>query len=234
MSSRVLRLGDGPHPQEVPAANEALQEVQPILWRRAGAEPQRQPRPASNPSGAQTPPPDQSADFERQMQARIAAAREQGRAEAENAARHSAMDRVNPVIASFQALIADLTGQGPRLRTEAERDAVKLAVAIARRILHREIAVDPEAVLGLVKAAFAKVEARETHRLRVSPADAALLHEHRGKLNFPPALEIAADGALHPGSAIFETSRGELDASIDTQLAEIDRGLADVVRRRLK
>jgi len=33
---------------------------------------------------------------------------------------------------------------------------------------------------------------------------------------------------------IFETSRGDLDASIDTQLGEIERGLADVVRRRLQ
>jgi len=53
-------------------------------------------------------------------------------------------------------------------------------------------------------------------------------------LNFPPALEIVADASLQAGSAIFETSRGELDASINTQLAEIDRGLADVVRKRLK
>ena len=32
---------------------------------------------------------------------------------------------------------------------------VRLAVAIARRVLHREITVDSDAMLGLVKAAFA-------------------------------------------------------------------------------
>ena len=113
---------------------------------------------------------------------------------------------------------------------EAEHDTVKLAIAIARRILHREITADPDAIVGLVKAAFEKLDARETHRLRVAPADAALLGAHRGRLDFPPALEIASDASLRPGSAIFETSRGELDASIDTQLGEIDRGLADLVR----
>ena len=235
MSSRVLRAGDGANPREVQVAKQALEDVQPIVWRRAGGAPQQQPRPANHASGTQdATSPDQSAEMERQIQARVAAAREQGRAEGENAARQSAMDRVNPVVASFQALLGDLSGQGHRLRTEAEHDTVKLAVAIARRILHREIAVDPEAVLGLVKAAFAKVESRETHRLRVSPGDAALLQESRDKLNLPAAIEIVADRSLQAGSAIFETSRGELDASIDTQLGEIDRGLADVVRRRLK
>jgi flagellar assembly protein FliH len=131
-------------------------------------------------------------------------------------------------------MTAELAGQGHRLRGEAEHDTVKLAVAIARRILHREIALDPEVVLGLVKAAFAKVQARETHRLRVSPADAALLEEHRRSLHLPPALEIVADGSLTQGSVIFETARGDLDASIDTQLGEIERGLADIVQRRLR
>ena len=170
---------------------------------------------------------------ERQTEARVSAAREQGKAEAEKAAEQRAAARQAPVLAAFEALTADLAGQRHRLRTEAEHDAVKLSVAIARRILHRELAVDPEAILGLVKAAFSKIDARETHRLRVSPPDAALLREHRDRLHLPPAVEIVADGSLRAGSAIFETSRGDLDASVDTQLAEIERGLADVVRRRI-
>jgi flagellar assembly protein FliH len=234
MSSRVLRLGNHPNSPDPPDAHPAA-DIQPIEWRRAGGAPPHQPKPAGHPGNALHPsPPDPSAEFERQIGARTAAARAEGHREGENAARQSALDRVNPVIASLQSLIGDLSGQGHRLRTEAERDTVKLAVAVAHRILHREIAVDPEAVLGLVKAAFSKVEARETHRLRVSSKDAALLQENRDRLNLPPAIEIVADASLQAGSAIFETSRGELDASINTQLAEIDRGLADVVRKRLK
>jgi flagellar assembly protein FliH len=236
MSSRVIRANDSPstHAGAGQAAHDATLDVQPILWRRAGGAPPSQARPANQTANDHGPSPDQMAAMEQQMQQRVAAAKEQGRAEGEAAAQQRAMDVVNPVVASFQSLIADLSGQGHRLRHEAERDTVKLAVAIARRILHREIAVDPEAVLGLVKAAFSKVEARETHRLRVCATDAALLQQRREQLNLPHALEIVADGSLQAGSAIFETSRGELDASIDTQLAEIDRGLADVVRRRIK
>jgi len=221
MSSRVFRAGA------------AVQAV-PIAWRRAGSPSDTYRRttpqqPASAPNAAEA-----HAEAERQVQARITAAREQGRAEAEGAAQQRAMERLSPVAAALRNVIDELAGQGRRLRTEAERDTVKLAVVIARRILHREIAVDPEVVLGLVKAAFAKVDARETHRLRVSPADAALLREHRQLLDLPPAIEIAADGSLPQGSVIFETTRGDLDASIETQLGEIERGLADIVRRRLQ
>ena len=97
---------------------------------------------------------------------------------------------------------------------------------------HREIAADPEAILGLVKAASQKCAARETQRLRVSPRDAETIREQHARLNLPPGLEIVADANLERGSAIFETSRGDLDASVDTQLAEIERGFVDVLKRR--
>lgn len=223
MSSRVFRPGD---PLDAVA----------VQWPHAGVVPQQAPAGGGHAAGqgGHTPTPDPSVEIERQVQARVSAAREQGRMAAEQAAEQRAVARQAPVLAAFQTLMEDLAGQRRRLRIEAEQDAVKLALAIARRILHRELAVDPAAILGVVKAAFAKLDARETHRLRVSPADAALLEQYRAELDLPAAVEIAADQSLRAGSAIFETSRGELDAAIDTQLGEIERGLADVVRRSIR
>jgi hypothetical protein len=43
-------------------------------------------------------------------------------------------------------------------------------------------------------------------------------------------IEVIGDGALERGSAVFETARGSLDASAETQLAEIERGLTDRLR----
>jgi flagellar biosynthesis/type III secretory pathway protein FliH len=39
------------------------------------------------------------------------------------------------------------------------------------------------------------------------------------------------DGSRDPGAAVFETERGNLDASVESQLGEIERGLADALRR---
>jgi len=129
-------------------------------------------------------------------------------------------------------MVAELDGMRKNLRAEAEEAAVTLALAVARRVLHREIAADPDAILGLVKAASQKCAARETQRLRVSPRDAETIREQQSRLNLPPGLEIVADANLERGSAIFETSRGDLDASVDTQLTEIERGFVDVLKRR--
>ena len=40
-------------------------------------------------------------------------------------------------------------------------------------------------------------------------------------------IQIVVDPGLQLGDVIFETAQGDLDASIDTQLREIERGFAD-------
>jgi flagellar assembly protein FliH len=211
MSCRLLRGADGPSP---------------AAWRpsvRANAN-----APAGPAASAAAAPADQ----QREVDARLKAAYQQGFSAAETAAAQIAGQRVEAVIAGFNALIQDLAGTRRKFRGEAEQDTVKLAVAIARRVLHRELATDPEAILGLVMAAFQKLNVRETHRLRVAAGDMEMIQQNRARLEMPAGLEIVGDSSLRAGSAIFETSRGELDASVDTQLAEIDRGFADVMRRR--
>ncbi len=218
MSSKLYRPEDGV-------------EAAPIQWRRADAPPAPHVRARAADPG-QPVPEALAAELRQEAEARTRAAYHQGVAAGEAAAKEKAQQTMEPSIQSLNAILAELAVARKRVRAEAEDDAVKLAVAIARRVLYRELSSDPEAILGLVKAAFGKLNARETHRLRMSPADAALVESHRAKLQIPPGLEIAADNSLPLGSAVFETTRGELDASVDTQLAEIDRGLADILRRR--
>jgi flagellar assembly protein FliH len=221
MSSKLLRAGDSP-------------ATAAVAWQPGhAAAPRRNATRVTDGSGG-APGESEDGDALDARETRIkTAAHQQGRNEAEAAANQRAMQKAEPVIAALNRIVQELAGARRSFRAEAEHDTVQLAIAIARRVLHRELSTDPEAILGLVMAASQKLTARETHRLRVSPSDAAAIQEHRSRLDLPPALEIISDASLSPGSAIFETSRGELDASIGTQLAEIDRGFADIIRRRI-
>ena len=46
---------------------------------------------------------------------------------------------------------------------------------------------------------------------------------HQGRVG----LALVADGTLERGAIVIETGRGNLDASLEAQLGEIGRGLAD-------
>ena len=122
--------------------------------------------------------------------------------------------------------LADLVSFKRKIRVDAEMELVNLSLAIARRILHRQLHIDPEAMHGLVHAALQKIQAREVYRVRVSAAGAEgvrLALERMGA----GAIEIVVDASLKSGDLVMETAIGELDASIDTQLQEIQRGFAD-------
>jgi flagellar assembly protein FliH len=140
--------------------------------------------------------------------------------------------RLEPVIQRYAAAVQEVAATRPRARREAEEDIVMLGVAIARKLLQREISVDPDSLLGLVKAALQRIEVREIHRVRVHPDDARALAE---VLNGPEShrkIEISPDPSLERGAVIMETSRGNLDASVETQLKEIERGFLDLVRTK--
>jgi flagellar assembly protein FliH len=175
-----------------------------------------------------------SEGLEARLHASFEKGRAEGRVEGEAIANQLAGELAGPVLNNFGNIVRELAAARQQARHEAEDSMVKLALAIARRILQREISTDPEAVLGLVRTGLDRVNARETHRLRLAPGDAQIVLDNRADLSLPAAVEVVADATLAPGSAIFETSRGELDVSTQTQLLEIERGFADLMVRRNK
>lgn len=131
------------------------------------------------------------------------------------------------VVVRLSRAIQEISGLRQRIREEAEMEMVALSLAIARRVLHREITIDPDAVLGLLRAALAKVQAREITRVRTHPAHESTL---RSVLAEEQGIDIHPDSSLLQGDVLVETVRGTLDASVHGQLLEIERGFADRLR----
>ncbi|MBZ5583368.1 MAG: hypothetical protein LAQ30_14395 [Acidobacteriia bacterium] len=194
--------------------------MQPVIWRPAG----------EAGAGGRADFSAEMRRMEREGEERAKAAHEAGVREGEAAGRSRAAGELKPVMDRLARAIEELAGMRARLRAEAEADLIQLALAIARRVLRRELAVDPEALHGLVLAALEKLQGQEICRVRVHPSHAAMLasclREGGGR-----KMEIAADAAFQPGTVVFETTRGNLDASVESQLREIERGLADRLRR---
>src|SRR5690242_11387725 len=86
-----------------------------------------------------------------QMEQRVREAEAEGRKQGESVAREAADATIQAELAKIGRMMKDIVVSGSVLRRQAEEDLVRLSIAIARRILHREISVDPDALLGLVK-----------------------------------------------------------------------------------
>jgi len=152
--------------------------------------------------------------------------------EGEVAGRSRAAAELQPMVERLARTIDELSQLRAHLRKDAESDMVKLSLAIARRVIRRELAVDPEALHGLVMAALEKLQGQELCRVKVHPSHAGLVKSALQKSVTGNAIEVVPDPSCEPGTVIFETQRGNLDASVDSQLREIERGLTDCLRKR--
>jgi len=171
------------------------------------------------------------AELEQLMETRTREAREAGLREGDAAAQARAQEDVRAALDRVAQSIAEIDQYQSRLRRQTEMDAVRLSVAIARRVLRRELTVDPAAIEGLVGAALERLQSQESSRVRLHPDHVPALSVALDRLGMSAKVEIIADPAQEPGAAIFEMLRGNLDASMDSQLREIERGLVDRFQR---
>lgn len=211
--------------------------IEPMVFEHVGAP--ASPASAGKPKSQMDSCPEHvAADFERriaELQKTIARtaveSREAGFREGEAHGTSQAKAAIEPALEQMCRAVQALADLKPRLRREAESDVVQLAIAIARRILHRELTVDPAAMQALVQVALEKLGRQEVYRVRVHSSHEDAIRSCLLKLT-TRKIEVLGDTTRETGSLVFETNRGKLDASVETQLEEIERGLADRVHER--
>lgn len=193
-----------------------------VVWRRAPAAGTRAAGADDELSAVQA----RLSELREEVEGRVREAYESGLREGTAAARDQARAEVESLRERLAQTIAGLVELRTQVLRQAEVDLVKLSIEVARRVLHRELTIDPGALKGLLKAALEKLEDQEIYRVRVHPEQETLMRDCLQGLGMPH-IEVVADAAQPVGGAAFEVSSGYLDASIDTQLREIQRGLID-------
>lgn len=125
-------------------------------------------------------------------------------------------------LSQLQSTVSQLLAYRSTIRTEVEREVVDLAFAAARRILRREATLDRAAAAGIVRSCMDEKSNSEITRVLVHPDDLEQV-----RLSVGPDIEVAASRDVTRGGALLETMSGVLDARIDSQLDELQMGLAD-------
>jgi len=113
----------------------------------------------------------------------------------------------------------------------AEAQVVKLAIAIARRVLVREVEADVMHLTATVRAALARVHDGSASVLRVrsgeqSRWEALFANSRDGSVS------VVGDEHLAAGECVLETDVGRVELGVQVQLAEIERGFGDLLRRQ--
>jgi flagellar assembly protein FliH len=117
---------------------------------------------------------------------------------------------------------------------EAEPIIVQLAVEVAGKIVSNALKEDLENWLSIVKAVINEVREQEQVKLYIHPNwyEFTLAHKEELRLLLPNCnnLYIYPDAHLQENGCQIETPYGKIDASVDSQLAEIKYALLEKLK----
>jgi flagellar assembly protein FliH len=113
-----------------------------------------------------------------------------------------------------------------------EQQVVKLALAIAARVLHREAQVDPLLLAGAVRVALEKLADRSGVVLRAVGPDVKGWERVFEAAEPSERPQVAEDARLKLGECVLETKMGTVELGVSVQLEEIEKGFFDLLNHR--
>jgi flagellar assembly protein FliH len=216
MSSRARRLV-GP------------QKVEPFTWCQSAHQPAAsaaEPPPSPAPGGAapQVPVPDAA-----QQQARLAALEREafakGYEQGERAGAEAGTKRAEAMLRRLAETIEELADVRRSMVRQTERQMVQLALAIARRIVRREVALDSELTVAMARVALERLGDSTSVTIRLNPDDYEVTAGRREAMLPGSHVSVVPDSAVSRGGCLVQSDFGYVDASVDAQFQELARAL---------
>ena len=172
---------------------------------------------------------------EQAYQKGFAAGKAAGLCEGENAGFEQGAQKIEPLVSSIREALIQLDRIREETYPHIEKEVVELALAIAQKVICREIATDKETVLCVAKEALAKVDDPGKIKIKMNPSDLKFINETRYQLS-NLILDIdnvtfEAEESIQSGGCVIETDLGEIDARIERQLQAVEESFRNAMEK---
>jgi flagellar biosynthesis/type III secretory pathway protein FliH len=145
------------------------------------------------------------------------------------AGRAAAEESIAESVRRLSALVSAVHESHAAFFRSAERQVVDLALQIAQKVVEREVENMPDLAVNVIRAALEEMDARTAVRVRVNPDDEEVLRRRWTQV-VPPSIgpdrvELQADERVAAGGAVIETTHGQVDAQLESKLAQLGNAL---------
>lgn len=130
---------------------------------------------------------------------------------------------IDPWHEQLAETIVEINNLQAAITTRAERELIRLAIEIAKKVVHREVTIDNEIVMTLARIGISRMQNRVAATIHLHPDDFAYVTTHRENLEAGHALELVEDRSIGRGGCLVQTEMGDVDTRIEQQFAEIER-----------
>lgn len=158
---------------------------------------------------------------------------EEARQEAESIREEAREEAFAQELARWQDQVLALAAEREALIEEMRPQLVDVALAAASKILHQRLEAQPELVLPVVEHALAALRAQYSNRITVfvHPDDLPALEGARRAIAAVDTrfrnVELISNARMQRGGCRLSSDSGEVDASVEAQLAAMRRLLLE-------
>jgi flagellar assembly protein FliH len=161
-------------------------------------------------------------------QARLAALEREaftkGYAQGERAGLEAGGKRAEAMLRRVAQTLEELGGLRQSLVQETEREMVQLALTLARRVVHRELTLDPELAAALAHVALERLGTTAPATIRLNPEDYTIVAQDAARWGGAP-VTVIPDPSIPRGGCLVESEFGSVDATVERQFDELSRAL---------
>jgi flagellar assembly protein FliH len=150
--------------------------------------------------------------------------------EARTAVHDQGAAEIEPMRVLLSESLEEIAMLREQIAAYAESEMVQLAVEIAKKIVRREVTVDREIVVSLARVALARLHNRALASVHLHPDDYEYVLAHRDRLGTATSVKLVEDPMIGRGGCLIETDLGQVDARIEQQFNEIERGFLQDVK----
>ena len=147
-----------------------------------------------------------------------------GYAQGERAGLEAGGKRAEAMLRRVAQTIEELGGLRQTLIHETEREMVQLALTLARRVVHREVTLDPELAAALAHVALERLGTNTPATIRLNPEDYTIVAQDSSRWG-GQTVTVVPDPAISRGGCLVESAFGSVDATIERQFDELSRAL---------
>ena len=148
-----------------------------------------------------------------------------GYAQGERAGLEAGGKRAEAMLRRLAQTLDELSRLRDNMVRQTERELVHLALAIARRVLQREVTVDPELTAALAHIALERLGGSAPATVRLHPDDYDVVAAGQFAPFGGRHVQVQRDTGVARGGCLVESEFGFIDASVDAQLDEIARAV---------
>ena len=143
--------------------------------------------------------------------------------------KQDARNEFNASLGIAGKLCSELQNSREEMIRETESELVKLALAIAKKVIVREISCNPDVIKSVVKEAVCQFVDKDELVIKVNSADLRALNEAEAELAIVLGgngkVKISADDFVVRGGCIIESKSGIVDADLRTRIEEVEKKL---------